>query len=219
MNKLVKTHKLFKCETNYIKPLLNEEYPWQILSKIKPYIENFCKSNFSNFVEISKGVYIGSNVKIAKSAVIEQNVIIGDNCEIRQGAYIRGNVIIGNNCVIGNSCELKNSIILNNVQIPHFNYVGDSILGNYVHMGAGAICSNLKADKNNIVIHGDKEYHTQLHKVGAFLGDYVEIGCGCVLNPGTIIGRNTSVYPLISVRGVFPENSIVKDKNNIVNKI
>ena len=121
--------------------------------------------------------------------------------------------------VVGNSTELKNVILFNKVQVPHYNYVGDSILGSHAHMGAGSICSNLKSDKKFVVIHGEKDYNTNLRKVGAFLADYADIGCGCVLNPGTIVGKNTSVYPLTSVRGVIPKLVIVKSANEIVNKI
>ena len=137
---------------------------------------------------------------------------------MRPGAFIRGNVFVGENCVIGNSTEIKNSILLNKAQVPHYNYVGDSILGNYSHMGAGSICSNLKSDGKAVVIHGDSEYETGLRKIGAILGDRADIGCGCVLNPGTVIGSNTSVYPLNALRGVFTSDSIVKSINNVVER-
>ena len=214
----VKTAELFNCEVSYITPLLNEEYPWQVLPKIKEYILSFIKDGAFGFTKLKDDVYIGKNVKISPFATIEAPCIIGDNTEIRPGAYIRGSVITGSNCVIGNSSELKNCILLNNVQVPHYNYVGDSILGNFSHMGAGSICSNLKSDKKSVVIQGDIEYNTNLRKVGAFLADYADIGCGCVLNPGTIIGKYTQVYPLSLVRGVIPCNSIYKAKNNIVEK-
>ena len=216
---MLKTYELYNCETSYLKELLTEEYPWQILPKIKDYISALISNGLSGFSKLKDGVYVGKNVKISPFATIEPPGIIGDNTEIRTGAYLRGNVITGNNCVIGNSTELKNCVLLNNVQVPHYNYVGDSILGNYAHMGAGSICSNLKTDKKSVVIHGDIEYATNLRKVGAFLADYSDVGCGCVLNPGTIIGKNSSVYPLTSVRGVIKANSIYKAPNNVVKKI
>ena len=145
--------------------------------------------------------------------------IIGKDTELRPGAFLRGNVIVGEKCVVGNSSELKNCILLNHVQVPHYNYVGDSILGDYAHMGAGSILSNLKSGGKNIVIHGDKEYETGLRKIGGFLGEHADIGCGSVLNPGTIIGKNTQVYPLSMLRGCFPENSIVKSQTVVVDKI
>lgn len=218
MNKHIKTGDLFNCEIEYLKGLFNEEYPWLILPKIKGFILEFIKKGTPNLFEIKDGVFIGKNVKIAQTSTIEAPAIIGEGCEIRPGAYIRGNVIVGNNCVIGNSSELKNCILLNNVQVPHYNYVGDSILGNFAHMGAGSICSNLKADKKAIIIHSDEPIQTDLRKIGAFVGDGADIGCGSVLNPGTIIGKNSNIYPLSSVRGVIPPNSIYKNNKNIVEK-
>lgn len=217
--KYVNTKDIFDCDIGYLKELFNFEYPWMILPKIKDFILNFQKKGAPGFFELKDGVFVGKNVKIAQTATIEAPAIIGEGSEIRPGAYIRGNVIIGCNCVVGNSSELKNSILLNNVQVPHYNYVGDSILGNHAHIGAGSICSNLKADKKNIVIHAEIPIQTDLRKVGAFIGDYVDVGCGCVLNPGTIIGKNSNIYPLSSVRGVIPSNSIYKDAKNIVEKI
>jgi len=218
MNKEIKTKDLFNCENEYLKDLFNEEYPWLILPKIKIFIAEFVEKNSLDFFELKDMVFVGKNVKISQTATIDPPAIIGDGCEIRQGAYIRGNVIIGNNCVIGNSSELKNCVLLNNVQVPHYNYVGDSILGNFSHMGAGSICSNLKADKKTVVIHADEKIQTDLRKIGAFLGDGADIGCGSVLNPGTIIGKNTNVYPLSCVRGVIPANAIYKSAENIVEK-
>lgn len=218
MNKCIKTKDLFNCEIDYLKELFNEEYPWQILPKIKEFIVKFIENSNSNFFELKDGIFVGKNVKIASTATIEPPAIIGEGCEIRPGAYIRGNVIIGTHCVVGNSSELKNCILLNNVQVPHYNYVGDSILGNFAHMGAGSICSNLKADKQTVVIHSDEKIQTNLRKVGAFLGDGADVGCGSVLNPGTIIGKNTNIYPLSCVRGVVPANAIYKDAKNIVEK-
>ena len=219
MNKQVENKDLFNCENEYLAPLFNLTYPWQILPKIKEHILEIISKGALGFTKYAENIYVGKNVKISPFATIEPPAIIGDNCEIRPGAYIRGNVITGNNCVIGNSTELKNCILLNNVQVPHYNYVGDSILGNFAHMGAGSICSNLKSDNKNVVIRGNEEYQTNLRKVGAFLADHADIGCNCVLNPGTIVGKNTSIYPLNSVRGVIPSNSIYKEKNSIVDKL
>lgn len=220
MNKLVKIKDLYDCRTDYLRVLFEKyTFPWEILPEIKQYILSLVKSGLSDFEEIKSGVFVGKNVKIYPTAVIEGPAIIGEGTEIRPGAFIRGNVITGANCVIGNSSELKNSVLLDKVQVPHYNYVGDSILGNHAHMGAGSICSNLKSDGRNVVIHADCEYQTGLRKVGAFLGDMSDVGCGCVLNPGTVIGKNTSVYPLNALRGVFPENCIVKSVENVVKRM
>lgn len=219
MNKCVKTKELFDCETPYLKELfLESEYPWEILPKIKGYIKKLIEEGLDGFSEIKENVFVGENVKISPTATIEGPAIIGEGTEVRPGAYIRGTIITGKNCVIGNSTELKSSILLDKVQVPHYNYVGDSILGNHAHMGAGAVCSNLKADGKNVVIHADKDYETGLRKIGGILGDNADVGCGCVLNPGTIIGKATSVYPLTALRGVYPENSIVKQADNIVER-
>lgn len=216
MNKQVKTGELFVCKTYYLEELFKAcEYPWEILPHIKVYILNLIKNGIEGFEKLSENVLVGKNVKIYPTSTIEGPAIIGEGTQIRPGAFIRGAVITGANCVIGNSTELKNCILLENVQVPHYNYVGDSILGNNVHMGAGAICSNLKADGKAVVIHGDTDYETGIRKIGGILGDGADIGCGCVLNPGTVIGKGTSVYPLNSLRGVFPAGYIVKAQNNI----
>ena len=219
LNKSVKTKELFNCETPYLAELFEKaEYPWEMLPKIKEYINALISQGLEGFTEISDGVWVGKDVKIYPTAIIEAPAIIGQGTEIRPGAFIRGSVITGENCVIGNSSELKNCVLLNKVQVPHYNYVGDSVLGNYAHMGAGSICSNLKSDGKAVVIHGEEEYITGLRKIGAILGDHADIGCGCVLNPGTVIGKNTSVYPLNALRGVFPEGCIVKSMDNIVKR-
>ncbi|MBQ9736780.1 MAG: UDP-N-acetylglucosamine pyrophosphorylase [Clostridia bacterium] len=208
---------LYECETPYLKELFDScEYPWEILPKIKDYIKALIKKGIPGFTEIAEGVLVGENVKIYPTATIEAPAIIGSGTEVRPGAFIRGSVITGENCVIGNSSELKNSVLLNKVQVPHYNYVGDSVLGNYAHMGAGSICSNLKSDGKAVVIHGDEDYDTGLRKIGGILADHADIGCGSVLNPGTVIGKGTSVYPLTSLRGVYPGGCIVKGKDNIV---
>lgn len=209
---------LYWCKADYLYETFNEEYPWQILPSISEKIKDLITSGIGGFEKYSDGILVGENVKIDKTATIIAPAIIGNNTEIRSGAYIRGNVIVGDNCVIGNSTEIKNSILLDNVSVPHYNYVGDSILGNGVHLGAGAICSNLKADKKEVIVHADYEYTTGLRKVGAFLGDGADVGCGCVLNPGTVIGKNTAVYPLLSLRGYYPPNSIVKSTEAVVSK-
>ncbi len=197
---------------------LASEYPWEMIPKIKDFILELIKCGIDGYELIADGVLVGENVKIYPTATIEGPTIIGSGTEVRPGAFIRGSVITGKNCVIGNSSELKNCILLDGVQVPHYNYVGDSILGNKAHMGAGSICSNLKSDGKNVIIHGKKDYITNLRKLGAMLGDGADIGCGCVLNPGTIIGKGTSVYPENSVRGVIGEFSIYKNCNIIVKK-
>lgn len=220
MSKLVKTKELFQCDIPYLSDFFdNFQYPWEMLPCIKNHIMLLIEKGLESYTKYSDTVYLGENVKIYPNVTIEGPAIIGSGTEIRPGAFIRGSVITGENCVIGNSSELKNCILLNRVQVPHYNYVGDSILGNYAHMGAGSICSNLKSDKKPVVIKGDKNYETGIRKIGAILGDNADIGCGCVLNPGTVVGKNTWVYPLNSLRGIYPSDSIVKDSKNIVKKI
>lgn len=220
MNKQVKTNELFNCTTEYLAPLFNScEYPWEMLPKIKEYILSLIEKGIAGYTKYSDNVLIGENVKIYPTATIEGPAIIGSGSEVRPGAFIRGNVITGENCVLGNSSEFKNCILLEKVQAPHYNYVGDSVMGNFTHLGAGSICSNLKTDKKPVVIHGDRDYNTTLRKIGAILADYADVGSGCVLNPGTVIGRNTSVYPVCSLRGVIPAGCIVKSMNNIVDRI
>lgn len=167
----------------------------------------------------SESVWIHKTVSVAQNAVIKAPCIIGKGTELRTGAFIRGSVIVGEGCVVGNSCEIKNAILFDGVQTPHFNYVGDSILGYRSHTGAGAITSNVKSDKTLVRIRTDEGFiETGLKKIGAMLGDFVEIGCNSVLNPGTVIGRNTNVYPLSSVRGAIPPNSIFKSPDSIISK-
>ena len=217
MNKQVKTNELFNCTTEYLIPLFqSSEYPWEMIPKIKDYILSLIEKGIPGYTKYSDNVLIGENVKIYPTAIIEGPTIIGSGTEIRPGAFLRGGVITGENCVLGNSSEFKNCILLEKVQAPHYNYVGDSIMGNFSHLGAGSICSNLKNDKKPIVIHGDEEYATGLRKIGAILADYAAVGSGCVLNPGTVIGRNTAVYPASSLRGVYPSGCIVKSVNNVV---
>lgn len=193
-------------------------YPWEVLPEIKDFI--IALGNTLPEDEYEKR---GENIWIAKDATVFPSAYIGSPCiidhgaEIRHCAFIRGSAIVGKNCVVGNSVELKNVVLFDNVQTPHYNYVGDSILGYKSHMGAGSITSNVKSDKSLVVIKsGDEEIKTERKKVGAILGDFVEVGCNSVLNPGTVLGRRASVYPTSCVRGVIPENAIYKDKDNIV---
>ncbi len=199
------------------------EYPWEALSGIKDLILSVGKTLDPELYERrGEDIWISKTAKIYPNNYIEGPCIIGHNTEVRPGAFIRGSALVGENCVVGNSTELKNCILFDNVQVPHYNYVGDSILGYKSHMGAGSITSNVKSDKTLVVVKSqDKSqaYPTERKKVGAFLGDFVEIGCGSVLNPGTVIGRESSVYPLSSVRGIVPAHSIYKSSGNISSKI
>lgn len=183
------------------------EYPWQAFSGLGSFIEELCPTLGCDYLQLSESVFIHKTATIAPTAYIGEGTIIGAGTVVRHCAYIRGNAIIGEGCVVGNSTEVKNSILFDGVKIPHFNYVGDSILGHQCHLGAGAIISNVKGDRSEILVEG---INTGLKKLGAILGDNVEIGCNSVLNPGTVIGRNTRVYPLTSVRGVIAPNSVVK---------
>ncbi len=195
-------------------------YPWEALGGIKAYIIALGEElNKADYVEITKHVWVHKSAEIAPTAYLGSPCIIGADTQVRHGAFIRGGALVGENCVIGNSVEVKNSILFDGVQAPHFNYVGDSILGFKAHLGAGAITSNVKADKTPVVIKtGESGIETGLKKVGAFLGDCVEVGCNSVLNPGTVVGRNTQIYPLSLVRGVVKENSIYKKQGDIVEK-
>ena len=218
---------LYDLNETIAKDLISKyEYPWEVLPHISDYILEIGPNlPEDEYKEISDNVWVHKTATIDKSATIKGPTIIGSDTEVRPGAYIRGKVIIGNECVIGNSCEFKNCILFNVVKVPHYSYVGDSIIGFHSHMGAGAIASNLKADNKAVTI---KKYdgegnvveslETGMRKIGAMLGDSVEIGCQCVLNPGTVIGRYSNVYPLSMVRGVVPEKHIYKAKNNIVPK-
>ncbi len=218
MKNKIKTADLYECNVPYLKDFFAEsEYPWDMLPKIKVLIAELLEKGIPEFTELKPGVLVGRDVKIAATATIEAPAIIGHGTELRPGAYIRGNVITGSGCVMGNSSEYKNCILLDKVQTPHYNYIGDSILGNKAHTGAGTICSNLKSDGKPVVIRGGEEaIETGLRKVGGILADGADVGCGCVLNPGTVIGKNTSVYPLTALRGVYPENCIVKNQTTIV---
>lgn len=220
LNKLVKTKDLYSLVPEYLAPLFDScEYPWEMLPKIKEYILSLFKMGIPGYTLISENVLVGEHVRIYPTATIEGPAIIGSGSEVRPGAFIRGNVITGAGCVIGNSSELKNCILLEKVQIPHYNYIGDSVLGYKAHTGAGTICSNLKSDGKAVVIHGDVDYETGLRKIGGILADGADVGCGSVINPGTIIGKNTSVYPLTALRGVYPSDCIVKSTKEIVKRV
>ena len=217
----IKTVSLFDLSKSIAGEFLSKyEYPWEALKEIESIILSIGANLPSDkYFSPSENVWIANDVSIPHTAVIQAPAIIESGTEIRNGAFIRGRVIVGEGCVIGNSCEIKNSIIFNNAQVPHFNYIGDSILGYKAHTGAGAITSNVKSDKTKVCIKlGEHIINTGLKKFGAMIGDYAEIGCNTVLNPGTIIGRNSNIYPLSSVRGYVPENSIYKSQNNIVKK-
>lgn len=193
-------------------------YPWEALKGIKDMILQLGSTLGDEYDQISENVWVHNTAKVAPTAFLGAPCIIGANTEVRHCAFIRGSALVGENCVVGNSVELKNVILFDNVQVPHYNYVGDSILGYKAHMGAGSITSNVKSDKSLVVIHTDPPIETGIKKVGAMLGDRVEVGCNSVLNPGTVIGRDSNVYPTSCVRGVIPENSIYKTGGNIVTK-
>lgn len=195
------------------------EFPWEALGGIKTLIVELGeKLDPSEYDKVSGNVWIHRTAKVFPSAYIGGPCIIGPETEVRHCAFIRGSALIGSHCVIGNSVEVKNAIIFDSCQVPHFNYVGDSILGFHAHLGAGAVTSNFKAGGRNIDIHAEKDIVTGMRKIGAMLGDYADIGCNSVLNPGTVIGRNTNVYPSSCVRGIVPEDSIYKTGAVVVAK-
>lgn len=196
------------------------EHPWEILPLLKEYIVALGNSlDKEKFDEVSPNVWIAKSATVFPSAYIAGPCIIDENAEVRHCAFIRGSVIVGKSSVVGNSTEVKNSLIFDNVQVPHYNYVGDSVLGYRSHMGAGSITSNVKSDKTLVKVTIDGErVETGMKKFGAMLGDYVEVGCGSVLNPGTVVGKNTNIYPLSSVRGSVAPNSIYKKAGEIAEK-
>ena len=194
-------------------------YPWEVLKDIKAFILTLGPTlDAAAFDHPAEDIWIAKDAKVAPSACLNGPLIIDSGAEIRQCAFVRGSAIVGKNAVVGNSCELKNCVLFDNVQVPHFNYVGDSVLGYKSHMGAGSVTSNVKSDKKNIVIHSGSGIETGLRKIGAMLGDRVEVGCNSVLNPGTVVGRDSNIYPTSCVRGVVPARSIWKDKDNVVEK-
>lgn len=213
---------LYNLNETIAKELLESvTYPWEALSKINDFIlELGNKLDTEKYDKIGEDVWIAKTAKVMPTAYIHGPAIIGENAEIRHCAFIRGKAIVGEGAVVGNSTELKNVILFNKVQVPHYNYVGDSILGYKSHMGAGSITSNVKSDKKLVIVkNGREQIETGIKKFGAMIGDEVEVGCSSVLNPGTVVGKNSNIYPLSSVRGVVPENSIYKNKNEIVEKI
>lgn len=195
-------------------------YPWEVLPEIGEFIMKIGPTLSTSEYECHEGnIWIARSATVAPTAYIHGPAIIGKDAEVRHCAFIRGNAIVGEGAVVGNSTELKNVVLFNVVQVPHYNYVGDSILGTHSHMGAGSITSNVKSDKTLVIVKDDnEEIPTGLKKFGAMLADYVEVGCNSVLNPGTVIGRNCNIYPLSSVRGVIPQGHIFKDAKNIVEK-
>ena len=194
-------------------------YPWEALSGIKDLILALGPELGAEYDEVQPQVWVHKTAKVAPTAFLGAPSIIGANTEVRHCAFIRGSALVGENCVVGNSVELKNVILFDGVQVPHFNYVGDSSLGYKAHMGAGAVTSNVKSDKSLVVVKsGDEKIETGLKKFGAMLGDEVEVGCNSVLNPGTVVGKNSNIYPTSCVRGVVPANSIWKTGGVIVNK-
>ncbi len=213
---MLKTTELFDLEHTLARDFLAQfQYPWQALKGIQDMILTVGANLGDDFAEMSPNVWVHKTAKLAPTAHIGEPCIIGANTEVRHCAFVRGCALIGENCVIGNSTELKNVILFDNVQVPHYNYVGDSILGYKAHMGAGSITSNVKSDKSLVTVGG---IGTGLKKFGAMVGDFVEVGCNAVLNPGTVIGRCSNIYPTSCVRGVIPAGSIYKTGGVIVKK-
>lgn len=218
---MLKTNELFDFEKSLAGEYLqNFEYPWQALAGLKAEIELLGKTlDKSEYEERSAGVWVHRTAKIAPTAYLGAPCIIGENTEVRHCAFIRGSALVGKGCVVGNSVEIKNAVLFDGAQVPHFNYAGDSILGYKSHLGAGAVTSNVKSDKTPVAMKdGEETISTGLKKTGAFVGDFAEIGCNSVLNPGTIVGRHATVYPLSRVRGTVGENCIFKAEGNIVKK-
>ena len=217
----VKIADLYDLSHTIAAPLLERfEYPWEVLAHIKEYILELGPTlPADEFDNPAENVWIAKDASIFDSAYIGSPLIIDHGAEVRQCAFLRCPAIVGKNAVVGNSCELKNCVLFDNVQVPHFNYVGDSVLGYKAHMGAGSVTSNVKSDKKNIVIHDGAGIETGLRKIGAMLGDRVEVGCNSVLNPGTIIGRDCIVYPTSCVRGIVPERHIYKRGEGCVERI
>ena len=211
---------LFDLEHTLARDYLSQySLPWEALAGIKDFILKLGPTLGDDYYEKDPQVWIHKDAVVYPTAYIMPPCIIGPRTEVRHCSYIRGSVLVGADCVIGNSVELKNAIIFDNCEVPHYNYVGDSILGFHAHMGAGSITSNIKSDRNNVVVHdGSDSIETGILKIGAMIADWVEIGCNTVCNPGTIIGRHSTVYPTCNVRGLVPENSILKDNGEVVNK-
>lgn len=221
MNKEFLSKNILNFEKTIAKNLFDSvPYPWEALSKISNFILELGENlSLDEYEKRGENIWISKKAKVYPTAYINGPAIICDNAEIRHCAFIRGSAIIGENAVVGNSTELKNVILFDNVQVPHYNYVGDSILGYKAHMGAGSITSNVKSDKTLVTINGPRKIETNLKKFGAIVGDNVEVGCNSVLNPGTVIGRFSNIYPLSMVRGFVPSNSIYKNQREVVKKI
>ena len=218
---MLSTHQLFDLNHSLAGSYLaGFDYPWQALKGIKDLILKLGSALGEEYTEVTPTVWVHNTAVVAPTAYLGAPCIIGAGTEIRHCAFIRGSALVGENCVVGNSVELKNVILFDNVQVPHYNYVGDSILGYKSHMGAGAVTSNVKSDKTPVTVkNGDEKIETGLKKFGAMLGDWVEIGCNSVLNPGTVIGPHSNVYPTSCVRGFVPEHSIWKNSGVVVKKI
>ncbi len=216
----MKNSELFDLRRTLAAPYLSRfTYPWEALAGLSAFISYLGKTLPNReYTEVAPDVYIHHTARVAKTALIEPPAIIGAMTEIRHGAYLRGAVLVGEHCVIGNSTEVKNAILFDRVQVPHFNYVGDSILGHRAHFGAGVITANVRLDHGAVTIHGDRPYATGRGKCGAMVGDFAEIGSGSVLCPGAIVGRSAKIYPLSTVRGAVPENAIWKNDGNILHK-
>ena len=217
---MLKCEKIFTLEETIAKKLLEKAtYPWEILPLLGEFIRELGNTlPGDRFEKRGEDVWVAKSATVFPSAYIQGPAIIDEEAEVRHCAFIRGNAIVGKGAVVGNSTELKNVLLFNQVQVPHYNYVGDSILGFKAHMGAGSITSNVKSDKTLVKVHAQKEIETGLKKFGAILGDCVEVGCNSVLNPGTVVGANSNIYPLSSVRGVVPEGSIYKNATEIIKK-
>ena len=221
MNEMVSIKELFDLNETIAAGIFEGVvYPWEVLGKIGDYIVELGNTlSLDEYDKVGENVWIAKSAKVAPTAFVNGPCIIDKGAEVRHCAFIRGNAIVGQGAVVGNSTELKNVLLFNKVQVPHYNYVGDSILGFKAHMGAGSITSNVKSDKSLVTIKApDAPIETGIKKVGAMLGDNVEVGCGSILNPGTVIGRNTNIYPLSSVRGYVNAGSIYKKQGEIVDK-
>ncbi|MCI9377724.1 MAG: UDP-N-acetylglucosamine pyrophosphorylase [Eubacterium sp.] len=207
-------------ETIAAELLKSVEYPWEALKGISGFIRKIGPSlDPAVYEKRGEDIWVAKSARVAPTAFLNGPLIIDEEAEIRHCAFIRGSAIVGKGSVVGNSTELKNVVVFNQVQVPHYNYVGDSVLGYKSHMGAGSITSNVKSDKTLVVVKGkETQIETGLKKFGAMLGDFVEVGCNSVLNPGTVVGRHTNIYPLSMVRGVVPGNSVYKNKNEVVPK-
>ena len=218
---MIKTMELYDMSHTLSGEYLKKfEYPWQALSGIKALILELGSELGDDYTQVAPDVWVHKTATVAPTAYLGGPCIIGAGTEVRHCAFIRGSALVGENCVVGNSVELKNVILFDNVQVPHYNYVGDSILGYKSHMGAGSLTSNVKSDKTLVVVKdGDEKHETGLKKFGAMVGDFVEVGCNSVLNPGTVVGRGSNIYPLSCVRGVVPADSIFKSAGKIVKKV